>query len=95
MAETFTRAFWLFYAVTFIVQIPASIYEVLKEGLPKIILVILYSRVCFSLSGFLPYFPKPKDGVDGALNSAFYFGRVKKKRAPNWALFASFFVCRF
>jgi hypothetical protein len=62
MAETFTRAFWLFYAVTFIVLIPASIYEVLKEGLPKIILVICIPAYAFLSRGSYHTFQNQRTG---------------------------------
>ena len=35
MAGTFTRAFFLYYAVAFVVLIPATYYEFLKERWPK------------------------------------------------------------
>jgi hypothetical protein len=40
MAGVFARALYLYYAVVFIVLIPAMTYEVLKERWPKIILII-------------------------------------------------------
>jgi hypothetical protein len=42
MAGTFTRAFYLYYAVAFVVLIPATTYEVLEKRWPKTILVVLY-----------------------------------------------------
>jgi hypothetical protein len=42
MAGTFTRAFYLYYAVAFVVLIPATYYEFLNERWPKTILVFLY-----------------------------------------------------
>ena len=42
MAGTFTRVFYLYYAVAFVVLIPPTTYEVLKEQWPKTILVVLY-----------------------------------------------------
>jgi hypothetical protein len=40
MAGTFRKAFFLYHAVAFVVLIPATTYEVLKERWPKRILVI-------------------------------------------------------
>ena len=42
MAGAFTKAFFLYYAVAFVVLIPATTYEFLQERWPKTILVILY-----------------------------------------------------
>jgi len=40
MAGTFRRGFFLYYAVAFVVLIPATTYEILKERWPKTILMI-------------------------------------------------------
>jgi hypothetical protein len=62
MAGTFKRAFFLYYAVAFVVLIPATTYEVLKERWPKTILVILYPAYALLAWGCYKLYKAAREG---------------------------------
>ena len=62
MAGTFRRVFFLYYAVAFVVLIPATTYEVLKEQWPKTILLICIPAYALLSWSFYKMFKATEEG---------------------------------
>ena len=62
MAGLFARAVFLYYALAFVVLIPATAYEALKERWPKTILVICIPVYALLSWSFYKTFKATKEG---------------------------------